>query len=237
MVIRVLVSLLPESLDEYDHGEWSGAAASRIRKVQRKHRCVDRVRSHLADHLLNSLAGTTVGYTRRGQPTDHSANFHLSASHDGEWVAAARSDGSIGIDVVDTRRTHLLPATVFDDSEKDHLAACPEPSIPRMAAAIWSAKEAHAKRLGNGFTSEPHTLVTRPYPAHLEVSDGERHSLVRILTLDTFHTLAVTFDTPDQEIQLDFAQIPSGPSGTRNLHHPQSPYRDSLRPSHNLEKQ
>ena len=108
--------------------------------------------SHAGERRIEPRA---LRYTPLGKP--HAPGLpEFSIAHAGSWVVCAlASVGDVGVDIELLAQAQALPAWrhVFDAGE---LAAA---RSPRMALAIWTAKEAALKAAGAGFAELPHVRV------------------------------------------------------------------------------
>jgi phosphopantetheinyl transferase len=114
----------------------------------------------LACTVLSRASGRRIEprslrYTSFGKP--HAPGLpEFSIAHAGRWVVCAlASAGDVGVDIEPLARPRALPAWrhVFDAEE---LAAA---RSPRMALAIWTAKEAALKAAGASFAELPQVRV------------------------------------------------------------------------------
>lgn len=173
----------------------SSAHAGRDESLRRP---LDRSRSVVADLLLEDLVQARGGRTHRylptGQPVSDLVGVHLSASHDGSWVAAAGANGPVGIDIVDIARFDRIPARlILSRTELDSADAHSESALGK--AARWAVKEAYTKCLGVGLKVQPRSLtvalgadgwclVSGPSP--------KRRSWACLRPLDDGHLLAIS---------------------------------------------
>lgn len=91
------------------------------------------------------------------------APLHVSLSHSGDWLALALADAPVGIDVELPRRERdweALARFVFSPEERQRLRDAEDAERIRVFHALWTLKEAHGKRSGEGLQPRAARLVT-----------------------------------------------------------------------------
>lgn len=203
MSVQIAAVRLPSDPRSLDRDGWSPASAIRAAAISRKHRAIDRVRSRMADYLLQRVCGAPVEYDPVGRSM-HPEGAGASASHDGAWVVAATATHAIGVDVVALDRASCIPDAAFDPVELMQIGRVENSEAQFLRARIWAAKEAHLKRLGVGLLRHPSTIICSPSNEHMRILDDVDFSFVAFRTLDASHILAVT--VPDEQSGIQFLE-------------------------------
>lgn len=94
------------------------------------------------------------------------APLHLSLSHSGEWLALALADTPVGVDIELPRRVRdwrALARFVFSPEECERVDTAAEETRAEIFHALWTLKEAHGKRSGEGLQPRAaRTVTARP---------------------------------------------------------------------------
>ena len=148
--------------DKNSQPNWSALLhAGEIERSQRYHRSADRLRSLYSRSLLRILVGK---YTNQdplairlikgfGNKPELSGNpeWHINASHSGNWILLAVGKCSVGIDVEEVKPdftfTDIIP-TSFSVEEREYIES--DRNARLRFYKLWTRKEAFAKALGSG---------------------------------------------------------------------------------------
>ncbi len=130
--------------------------AWRRAKVEGLKKTEDKVRSVVAFLLLErALQDRGISpvpefnYEDRGKPYFAGYPVHFSLSHTKDAVACAVSDSPIGVDVQEKRAfSSRLADRICSEEEKAALSRAENPD--EMLTALWTKKEALAKKTGKG---------------------------------------------------------------------------------------
>jgi len=159
------VSLLEESLFEKVKPKLLSGVPEVIRlKIESFARSNDAQRSLLGEllvrHLLAGLTKTklpdhpfTTG--EKGKPAPDGYNgVHFNISHSGQWVVAALSPASVGVDVEKIRKVpEGVAHRFFSEAENKMLQnAANESQKAEIFFTLWTLKESFLKAIGKGLT-------------------------------------------------------------------------------------
>ncbi len=102
------------------------------------------------------------------------APLHVSLSHSGDWLALALADAPVGVDIELPRRVrdwHALARFVFSPEECRRVDAADDALRGDVFHALWTLKEAHGKRSGEGLQPRAARTVTAQ-PAAAAVAEA-----------------------------------------------------------------
>lgn len=91
------------------------------------------------------------------------APLHVSLSHSGDWLALALADAPVGVDVEVPQRERdwqALARFVFSPEERQRVRDADDATRAEVFHALWTLKEAHGKRSGEGLQPRTARAVT-----------------------------------------------------------------------------
>lgn len=154
-------------------GVWSPGEQARLGRITSAKRRAEFLAGRLLLRRLLARArgGDPLQWTLSapddGPPSSAAApGLHLGLSHSGDWVAAAASPASVGIDLETPGRPRdvlALADAVCTQAERDRLRALQGPAREEAFRVLWTLKEAWLKRRTEGVAPDRlAALCTRP---------------------------------------------------------------------------
>jgi phosphopantetheinyl transferase len=120
---------------------------------------------------LRALAGAALGRppeslritrSESGAPLLAGAGITVSLSGRPPLCAVMIGGGPAGIDIEEIIDAGAIPWNMLRAAERQRLESLPETARGEAFSRLWSAKEAYAKALGQGFRLAPESLVIEP---------------------------------------------------------------------------
>ncbi|WP_284178214.1 4'-phosphopantetheinyl transferase superfamily protein [Rhabdaerophilum sp. SD176] len=122
----------------------------------------------LRRRAIRALAGTVTGRapsafriipSAAGAPGLAGTGLWISFSGRPPYSAVLIARAPAGIDLEDLIPADDIPWNILCENERSHLQALPPPARGEAFTRLWSAKEAYAKALGQGFRLPPESLL------------------------------------------------------------------------------
>ncbi len=166
-----------------------------IMRGERYHRSGDRLRSLCTRSLLRILVGKytnqdplairlTKGARNKPELPDN-PEWHLNATHSGDWILLSVGKSSVGVDVEEIKPDFgfedVIP-TSFSTQERQYIEA--DGNAPNRFYELWTRKEAFVKAIGSGIDE---TFSQIPSLTGLHELGNARFAAAGKWITDSFH--------------------------------------------------
>jgi len=132
------------------------------------------LRHILSSYLDKSADSINISTNAAGKPFLQESNLTFNISHSGDFLLYGFClASSIGVDIqkiFSISNPDTIIKNVFSLEERDYLESLPESGRMHTFFAIWTAKEAYLKALGDGFREPPTGISTIPDPTSQDYS-------------------------------------------------------------------